>query len=1120
MAKGYFPELESVGSETELGENHSLTKMLRLVGDSKRVVDFGCASGYFARLLRNKGCQVVGVEISEKAAKLAERYCEQVVVADLDFVSIAHILSEQTFDVAVFGDVLEHLRNPWRVLEEVHKILQPEGYVVASIPNIAHGAIRLALLQGKFDYADVGILDNTHLRFFTRKTVEELFDRTGYLIDSVDRTVVPVFSDSNIVPRLNRSTFDSELIQQIEQEEEAETLQFVLRAYRASLSTRFTVLSGRYSKLVDELEQLQVQHRQTQLELGQTHTALEYSQIQLQQTQEHAHNLEAALEHSQIQFQQTQTHVRNLEATLEHSQIQLQETREHTRYSELALQEAQAQLQQIETELEQLQSQLTEAQDELAGVHDHLTLTHCQLQHSQSQLHEAKAVSQHKQGRIKLLRAKLEQKELEKEQFRVRITAMESSKFWQIRTAWVKFKRLLGAKENPIWIPADIPLEFVDVPSNPKQKGEAQKVGYHRPLSVNQREAYERWIKHHSLTKADLEQMAELAEVFAHKPLISVIVPAHNTPKSFLEEAIESVINQVYPFWELCIADDASTEPHVKKVLKKYAAQDSRIKVVFREENGHIARCSNSALELATGEYIALLDHDDVLPPEALYEIAFLLNRHPEADMIYSDEDKIDENGKRCCPYFKPDWCPDSFLCRMYTCHLGVYRRSIVNEIGGFRAGYEGSQDYDLVLRFTEKTDKIFHIPKILYHWRIHTGSIASNSSAKPYAYEAGQRAIEDALRRRGENGIVSHDEKHLGVYIIRYDIPQYKLVSIIIPTRDLGHTLNQCLESIFAKSTYPNYEVILIDNDSTEPYTEKIIKDWLNKEPERFKCYSLRIPFNYSKINNYAVTKANGDFLLFLNNDTEVVTPDWIEAMVEQAQRPSIGAVGSLLLYPDDTIQHAGVVLGIAGVAGHSHKHFSATESGYYTQINCINNYSAVTGACLMCKREVFEAIGGFNEEDLKIAFNDIDLCLKMVAKGLKNIYLPHVVLYHYESKSRGYDTTPEKQFRFIKEIEYMQKHWKQLFEHDPCYSPNLTLQHEDYSIKEYDATEREFTVQLKRTENKLRHLEAQLEQTKQERAQAINRITAMETSKFWKLRRSWFQLKQLIGVAGQKQE
>lgn len=508
--------------------------------------------------------------------------------------------------------------------------------------------------------------------------------------------------------------------------------------------------------------------------------------------------------------------------------------------------------------------------------------------------------------------------------------------------------------------------------------------------------------------------------------LFSIILPVYNPKEKYLREAIASVINQTYPHWELCIADDASTKPYVREMLTEYAYKDNRIKVVFRQENGHISKASNTALEIATGEYIALLDHDDILAPNALYEVAKLLNEHPEADMIYTDEALL--NDQYICKkmFCKPDWCPDSFLSHMYTCHLGVYRRSLIQEIGGFRVGYEGSQDYDLVLRLTEKTDKIFHIPKLLYYWRQHSGSVTSeNYQVKAYAYKAAQKALEDALKRRKEKGIVIPHENYLGTYKTRYEIIDYDLVSIIIPTRDLADILDRCLESIFNKTTYPKYEIILLDNGSKENETFAVFDKWKKQQPDKFYCYRYDVPFNYSHINNYAVTKAKGKYLLFLNNDTEVITPDWINAMVEQAQRQSIGAVGAYLKYPDNTMQHTGVILGRGILAANEHIYHDKTL-----------NFSAVTGACLMCRRDVFVEVGGF-DEDLAVAFNDVDLCLKIREQGYYNICLPHVLLYHHESKTRGYEDTPEKIARFEKEAQFMRDKWGELVEQDPCISP-----------------------------------------------------------------------------------
>ncbi len=680
------------------------------------------------------------------------------------------------------------------------------------------------------------------------------------------------------------------------------------------------------------------------------------------------------------------------------------------------------------------------------------------VQKSQTESEYFRSEWERLQSQLHQTELSLEQTELSLEQSRATVIAMESSKFWKMRTFWFRLRRTLGVSDNVNLSINRLGKNIKHVFYILKNKGLryaiariSKKIYLRLDNGSSSYEVlpdnYQRWLQQNFPRESDLRKMAETVEIFPYQPVISVIMPTFNTSEHFLREAIESVINQVYPYWELCIADDASTQPHVKNIVEEYAAKETRIKVIIRTTNGHISNASNSALEMATGEFIALLDHDDLLTPDALYEVALLLNRHPEADMIYSDEDKIDETNKVSSPYFKPDWCPDSFLSRMYTCHLGIYRRELVKKIGGFRVGYEGSQDYDLVLRLTEKTENIFHIPKILYHWRIHPQSAASGVEAKPYAYIAGEKALMDALQRRGENGIISGLPGFPGLYRVRYKIEDYKRVSIIIPTRDLGNILNNCLKSIFEKTVYPNYEVIVIDNGSTENDTVQIIDYWKSKEHERFSCYPLNIEFNFSKINNYAVAKAKGDYLLFLNNDIEVITEDWIDAFVEQAQRPSIGAVGGLLLYPDKSIQHAGVVLGIGGVASHGHKKSPSTSPGYAGQLLTINNYSAITGACLMCRSEVYKAVGGFAEE-LAIAYNDVDFCLKLLGRGYRNIYLPHVVLYHHESKSRGSDDTPKKLVRLTREAEYMKKKWGKILENDPCYNPNLTKSADDYSI------------------------------------------------------------------------
>jgi GT2 family glycosyltransferase/Flp pilus assembly protein TadD len=559
---------------------------------------------------------------------------------------------------------------------------------------------------------------------------------------------------------------------------------------------------------------------------------------------------------------------------------------------------------------------------------------------------------------------------------------------------------------------------------------------------------YSVWLEKRLPQDADIDWLPEIIDTFGYQPLISIVVSVENIPESYLVEMLESVLLQIYPYWELCLVVAPSIQPQIIEILEEYQIQNSRIKLISRAQTESNAAMANAALVVATGDFVAFLRAGDQLAPTALSEVVELLNLHPKADLVYTDEDQVNEAGQYCAPHFKPNWCPDSMLSRMYTGDLEVYRHSMIQEIGGFQLSYGEAANYDLSLRFTEKTVNIFHLPQILYHRRkIATETIAAFNQTK-YSQDH-QQAIADALTRRHEQGTVIEHPEIPGIYTVRYQITEYKLVSIIIPTKNLGKVLDQCLQSIFTNSTYPNYEVIIIDNGTDEAESLAVLSQWQAKEPERCFIYRLDIPFNYSKLNNFGAKQAKGDYLLFLNNDIEVITEDWIEGMVEQAQRTSIGAVGAMLLYPDHKIQHGGVILGIRGVASHSHKNFAYGDSGYANQLISINNYSAVTAACLMCRREVFTQVNGF-DETLPVTFNDVDFCLKIRHQDYHNVWLPHVVLYHHESQSRGADKTPEEKARFRQEVAQMETRWGTLIAQDPCYNINLTRTAEDYGLLE----------------------------------------------------------------------
>lgn len=554
------------------------------------------------------------------------------------------------------------------------------------------------------------------------------------------------------------------------------------------------------------------------------------------------------------------------------------------------------------------------------------------------------------------------------------------------------------------------------------------------------------WVRHYdTLTVADRAGLAARAEAFAQKPLITVVVPTYNPTIRWLSEAVESVKQQIYPYWELCIVDDASTRADVRSVLESLAASDPRIRVHFRERNGHISRATNDGIAMARGEWVALLDHDDVLREHALFWVADAINKQPAARLIYSDEDKLLSTGLRCSPYFKPDWNPDLFLSHNLICHLGVYQTALLRELGGCRESYEGAQDYDLALRYTERLsgEQIHHIPRVLYSWRIHEESTASDGDAKPYAALAGKRALDDHFARQG---ILATAELEPSVsYRTRYALPSPEpLVTIIIPTRNGEKLVRQCIESVVRRTTYLNYEILLIDNGSDDPSAVKYFNQLARDEVIRILRDDR--PFNYSALNNVAVKQARGDFVCLLNNDIEVITAEWLSEMVSIGIQPGVGAVGARLWYPDDRLQHGGVVLGIGGVAGHAHKGYRKGDRGYFGRAALIQSFSAVTGACLLVRKSAFEQVGGLNETELAVAFNDVDFCLRLREAGYRNVWTPYAELYHHESASRGYEDSPEKQARFSREVRYMLVRWGPLLPQDPAYNPNLTLVHEDF--------------------------------------------------------------------------
>ena len=586
-----------------------------------------------------------------------------------------------------------------------------------------------------------------------------------------------------------------------------------------------------------------------------------------------------------------------------------------------------------------------------------------------------------------------------------------------------------------------------DIDVETRRKEQKPKGFFHRLFhkEPEKTDDYEQWILKHRPDKKTLRKQKKT--VFQKKPLISIVVPLYQTPEPYLRELIDSVKAQSYENWQLCLAD-GSPDDRLKGFLDRNYGKENRIVYRKLEQNGGISVNTNEAVMLATGEYLMLCDHDDTLEPDALYEITKAINEKDAPDVLYTDEDKVSMDGKH---YFDPNFKPDYNLFRLrennYICHIFVVKKALTDRVGLLRTEFDGAQDYDFIFRCCEEADKVVHIPKVLYHWRCHMDSTAADPESKAYAYQAGRRAIKEHYQRMGIDASVEMTERP-GWYRSYVKIQDNPKISIIIPNKDHIEDLELCLFSLTKRSTYKNYEILIVENNSEKPETFEYYKKLPDRYP-KVKVLTWEKEFNYSAINNFAAKQAEGVYLLFLNNDVEILTPQWMEEMLQICQQKDVAITGAKLYYPDDTIQHAGVVLGLGGIAGHIMCKASREDPGYFGRTVTVQEISAVTAACMMIRTEDFWNAGGF-DETFQVAFNDIDLCMKVRAAGKKIVFTPYAELYHYESKSRGLEDTPEKQFRFDKEVKAFEAKWsEQLAKGDPYYSPNLSVTEGDCSLR-----------------------------------------------------------------------
>ncbi|HEX7177605.1 MAG TPA: glycosyltransferase [Pyrinomonadaceae bacterium] len=818
------------------------------------------------------------------------------------------------------------------------------------------------------------------------------------------------------------------------------------------------------TSLAQQLQERDTQINEKNLQLQAVRLQVEEKDRQLQQSLQQLEEMNRQADEKVALLGEKDQQLKAIDQRLQRHLVQLHEAKRQRQANEQALQESGQQIQQLSLQLQQQGRKLRSINEQLQLKERQLQFKIQQLQAREQseqekcqQLRDKDLISSQAQHRISEVERQLQERllELEGKERTIQAYARVVEDFgnsgsyrlgraisWPLRM----LKQQLDDAPNgsqphspvqQIQLPPDETIEAPRPPAQPQ----------HLP-DGNPAYDYQLWVElFDTLTDSDREAILSRVNRLEHKPLFSIVMPVYNVEEVWLRKAIESVRRQLYPLWELCIADDNSTQPHVRKVLDEYVRKDPRIKVTYRQTNGHISAASNSALELASGEFIVLLDNDDELPEHALYMVAEEINDHPEADLIYSDEDKIDETGRRREPHFKSDWNPDLLYSCNTISHLGVYRASIIKQIRGFREGYEGSQDYDLALRFIEQIPEshIRHVPHVLYHWRAIAGSVALASGEKNYAHEAARRAIRSHFQRRGIEAAVT--EGHNCFHRVSYPVPDpAPLVSLIIATRNRLDLLEQTIHGLLNETDYGPIEIIIIDNQSTDTAALRYLRQ-IQADP-RVRVIAYDAPFNYSAINNLGVRESGGEVIGLINNDIKVISPGWLREMVSHAVRPDVGAVGAKLLYPDDTVQHAGVILGVHSVAAHAHRHIPKDSPGYLNRAMSIQNLSAVTGACMVLRREVFDEVGGLDEVNLPVAFNDVDLCIRIRESGYRIVWTPYAQLYHLESASRGRDDTAENAPRFSKEIQYMMYVWKDALAGDPYYNPNLTLVGEDFSL------------------------------------------------------------------------
>ena len=1019
----------------DVNEHTSLSLIVRRIKPNSQVLEFGPANGRMTRYLKESlGCRVTIIEQDAEAAKDAAGYAQKAIIANAEELSWCNDLEHDRFDYIVFADVLEHLRSPEKLILAAKRFLNSDGSILVSIPNASHNAVVMGLMDDRFDYTPTGLLDDTHLRFFTKTTFDQFVEEVGLHTSYVDATLAhPADTEQN----RGYDRLESDVADYLRGLPHGEVYQYVyeLSQYPCPVpDNRLEKASGlgaTFAQLFFADGDQICEDRSLKLAVGNLFEGQELA-FEMELNEDLPLRLDPFNRPCELKIQQVEYHCGD----------------------------------QVIDLVRGLSTNACEREDQifLFGNDPQIYLPLDGFSHPPERLvFRAQLRKLGRQAYVALeqaLKLQIEEKSRQVEDLE-RLVAEQNQTIHQLgllaqsmrlkSRASRLLKRVVGTRLHNLlrfaYLNRNFPYLIVLVLREAGVKGllrRLKRISQRPSLEVMQTSGGYCY-REPVLPPLKSELRKTIDAICESGPLISVVMPVFNVDPEWLDRAINSLRRQWYPYWELCIADDKSTNRETLDYLR--AIDDPRISVRFLSENKNISGATNAALALAKGEFVALMDNDDELTVDALYEVARVISQSAP-DFIYSDEDKIEADGSFSTPHFKPDFSPDMFLCQNYLSHLGVVRKSLIDAVGGFTVGLEGAQDYDLYLRVAEHTDKIHHIPKVLYHWRKVEGSTAVDFDAKSYAQDAGVRAVAAAIERRGL-AATARPTVFPGIYRVNYELVGEPLVSIVVPFKDRADLLRLCVESVEKHSTYANFELIGISNNSEEPETFAEMERLAARYP-RVRFYEYNHPFNYSRINNYAVANyATGEHLVLLNNDIEIISPNWLEELLMHSQRPEIGCVGAMLYYPNNRVQHAGVIVGLGGVACHSHKEFKRDDPGYFRRLQCVQNLSAVTAACLMVKRSIFDELQGLNEDQLKVAFNDVDFCLRAREAGYLNLFTPHCEAYHHESISRGAEDSPDKLARFQREIDYMKtRHAQILANGDPYYNPNLTLNREDFSL------------------------------------------------------------------------